>query len=349
MTIKNEVIILDPSYEDDAETGQVIVRGHVDQETLRYVKFGPYQRERGFSQKHTNGLVSAYFQNETMADITLGMRGTRTRDIKKNGTIAGIALLDPVYCINGGQRVFSAAAAKAERPDVHINLGAKILFDTTEETENELFGKLGTTEVRIAPSVLLRNQRKKSAAVNMLVGALTKDAAFALKDRIAWDQAYGRGELIAGFTLARVVGALHCHKGGALKSTKVYDLASALDALVEKTGPDAVRANTIRFFDAIDKVWSIRKLTGRRQPRPQLNLKFMLTIATLCSNYSEFWDGADRNDFYFLDKYVKRLRGFKLEEFVRGTSNKPQEILYEILRKRLNLNPIFGPESEAAE
>jgi hypothetical protein len=118
---------------------------------------------------------------------------------------------------------------------------------------------------------------------------------------------------------------------------------------VEKTGPDAVRANTIRFFDAIDKVWSIRKLTGRRQPRPQLNLKFMLTIATLCSNYSEFWDGADRNDFYFLDKYVKRLRGFKLEEFVRGTSNKPQEILYEILRKRLNLNPIFGPESEAAE
>jgi hypothetical protein len=350
MSVMNEVRILDASFEDDTETGQTVVRGHVDQDTLKYIKFGPYQRERGFSQKHTNELVSAYFANEQMADITLGMRGARTRDIKSKGNgIVGMALLDPVYCINGGQRVFSAAAAKAERPDVHIHLGAKVLFNTTEESENRLFGKLGTTEVRIAPSVLLRNLRKQSAAVNMLVGALTKDAAFALKDRIAWDQSYGRGELIAGFTLGRVVGALHSHKGGALKSTKVHDLAAALDALVDKTGPDAVRANAIRFFDALDKVWSIRKLSGRRDPRPQLNLKFMLTIATLCSNYSEFWDGTERNDFYFLDKYVKRLKGFKLEEFVRGTSNRPQEILYEILRKRLNLNPIFGPEAEAAE
>lgn len=349
MSVNHEVKILDPSYEDDQETGQVVVRGHIDPDTLKYIRFGPYQRERGFSQKHTNGIVSGYFENAQMADITLGMRGARTRDIKNKTATIGMALLDPVYCVNGGQRVFGAAAAKAERPDIHIHLGAKILFNTTEESETELFGTLGTTEVRIAPSVLLRNRRKKSAAVNMLVNALTKDAAFALKDRIAWDQAYGRGELIPGFTLARVVGCLHSHKGGALKSTKVLDLATALDALVDKTGPDAVRANTIRFFDAIDKVWSIRRLTGRRDPRPQLNLKFMLTIATLCSNYSEFWDGTERVDFYFLDKYVKRLKGFKLEDFVRGTSNRPQEILYEILRKRLNLNPIFGPEAEAAE
>jgi hypothetical protein len=338
----SEVRILNASLEDDDETDQVIIRGVIDQESLKYIRLDWYQREQGFSNSHTNQIIGSYFSGSKVADITIGMRGQRVRSSKDT-----YMLLDKCFCIDGGQRLHSAGAALRERPDLKISLGAKVYTNTTEDFENELFCRLGTTQVKIGPSILIRNRRKKSRASAMML-ALTKTPEFALKDRIAWDQRKTRHELIAGYTFARVVGALHAHKGGALRSTRPYDLLDGLDSLVARIGEESVSNNVIRFFDGIDKCWTLRQLSGARdEPRPHLRPPFLLTLARLFSGYTDFWDGKERNDFYFLDKFVRRLKGFTLNDYVTPRAKVPLDALYEILRKRLGLNPNF--EQEAAE
>ncbi len=152
-----------------------------------------------------------------------------------------------------------------------------------------------------------------------------------------------------GFTLARIVGALHAHKGGGVKSTKVYELLIGLDSLIERIGEDALRGNVIRFFDAIDRCWTIRNLSGGREARPHLKPAFMMTIAQLLSSYADFWDGMERNDFYFPDKFIKKLRAFKLASYLSAAARGiPKAALYEILRKQLSLDPIYE-ERAAAE
>jgi hypothetical protein len=324
---------------------ELVLRGVLDQTTLKYINIGWYQREQGFSGNHINEIIAGYFMGGNMSDIVLGMRGQRCTS---RGTT--YFLHDKCFCIDGGQRLYAAALAVKERPDLKIKLGAKVYIGTTEEFENDLFCRLGTTQVRISASVLMRNRKKKSEAAAVLV-ALNKDDAFAMKDRVGWDQVKTRHELMTGFTFARIVGALHAHKSGALRSSKVYDLLQGLDSLVETIGPDNLRTNMIRFFDAIDKCWTVRQLSGARdEPRPHLRAEFLLTVCWLLSTYSDFWDGTAKDEFYFPDKFIRRLKGLKVDEYLRSTKKLPKDVLYEVLRKRLNLDPIFASKvDEAAE
>lgn len=334
--ILSNIIVLNGALEDDTDTGEIILRGTVDQNTLRFIQIEWYQREQGFSQRHISEIMAGLFVNGRVADITLGMRGHHVQTKDNN-----FVLQDKVYCIDGGQRLRAIAMAQRERPSLKLSIGAKIYFGTTEQTENAMFCKLGTTQVRISASVLFRNRKKESAAANLLV-SLNYDGDFTLKERIAWDQTRGRGELMNGFTLARIAGALHAHKGPGLRCAAVNDLIVGLDNLVRNIGEDNLRINMIRFFDAIDKCWNVRNLSGGRdESRPHLKPEFLLTIAGLMSRYSDFWDGTARNEFYCPEKFIKRLKGFKLADFLHSASSMDKDVLFEVLRKRLNLQPIF--------
>ena len=341
----NEIRIFNANIEEDEPTGEIIIRGVLDQATLRYINMAWYQRERGFSQSHTNEIVGAFFSGGRVPDIVIGMRGNHCTS--KDGTWV---LRDKCYCIDGGQRLYSAGMALKERPDLKIRLGVKVFVGTTEEFENDLFCTLGTTQVRIAPSVLLRNRKKKSPAADVLV-ELNNEPRFALKNRIAWDQTKTRHELISGYSFTRVVGMLHAHKGGALRNSKIYDLLDGLDHLVGVIGTESLRNNIIRFFDTVDHCWTIRNLAGGREARPHLKPAFLITLARLLSHYPEFWDGTERNDFHFPDSYIKRLRGFKLSDYARMSNPISADVLYEMLRKQMRLNPSFeepDAEEEAA-
>lgn len=338
-----EVRIMQAGLEE-AENGEIIIRGVLDQASLKNINMDWYQREPGFSEAHINEIIAALFSSSKLSDITLGMRGQRVRSEKGSDTYS---LLDKCFCIDGGQRIYASALAVKERPDLKIRLGVKVHLGTTEESENEMFCKLGTTQVKIAPSVLLRNRKKKSRA-SLLLLSVSKAPEFALKDRIAWDQRKTCHELMAGFTLARIVGALHAHQVGGLKGSKIYELLASLDALVDKIGEDNVRTNVIRFFDVIDRCWTIRQLSGGRQEaRPHLKPVFLQAIASLFSKYSEFWDGTPRAEFYCNDRFAKKLKSFPMSKYVT-----PQiavkEIIYEVLRKHLGLDP-FEEMGEAAE
>jgi hypothetical protein len=319
------------NLEDDKELDKIVLRGVLDQETLKFINMAWYQRERGFSTSQINEIMAAYFAGDKIEDITVGMRGQRFRSRGES-----YVLQDKCYCINGGQRLYAAAAAVRERPGLKIRLGVKVIFDTTEEYENDLFCKMGTTAIRISPSVLLRNKKKRSAAARLLV-EMKGDADFALKDRVSWDQRKSRHDLMSGYTFCRIVGALHAHKAGALKSNKLYELLGGLDNLVGTVGAEHVRLNVVRFFDAIDKCWTIRNLSGGRESRPHMKPLFLQTIARLVSRYPEFWNGKERNEFYFGDRYLRRLKGFKVSEYVNSKAV-PRDVLAEVLRKRLSLN-----------
>jgi hypothetical protein len=338
-----DVKILHASLEDDPDTKQIIIRGVIDQESLKYIRLDWYQREQGFSNSHNSEIVGAYLEGNRMADITLGMRGQRVRS---KGDI--YHLLDKTFCIDGGQRLWNAAAAVAERPDLKIVLGAKVFLGTTEEFENDMFCKLGTTQVRISPSIMMRNRKKKSPAARALI-AVCSDARFALKDRVSWDQSKSRFELMNGYTVAKIIALLHAHKGGPLKSSKVYELLDGMDHVVERISAETFQQNIIRFFDALDKCWTIRQLSSSREPHPHLKPAFLSVIARLLSSYHDFWNDEERNEFYFPDKFVKRLRGLKLADYLHSSKVVPKDALYEILRKRLNLDPIFEDLKDAAE
>lgn len=340
-----EVKVYNAVLEDDKDTGQIVLRGTLDQDSLKYIKLDWYQREQGFSTSHTQQIVGAYFQNQTatVEDITLGMRGERHR-----GKGTNYVLLDPIYCINGGQRLFAAALAMKDRSDVKIALGFKLYFNTNEKFENDLFCKLGTTAVRIHSSVLLRNKKKESRAAAILV-RLNNNPKFALNDKVSWDQRKSRHQLMTGKTLAHIVGILHSHKGASLKSNKNYELLDGLDNLVGKIGPEDFENNVIKFFDVIDNCWPIRNLAGDGAPRPHLRHMFLTTLARLFSAYSDFWDGKDRAFFRCPPKFISKLKRFRLDQYVRS-GVVPKEALYEMLRKQLSLNPIFEEDQdEAAE
>lgn len=335
----SNIIVQNAALEDDPENNEIILRGTIDQATLRYIQIDWYQREQGFSQRHVNEIIAGLFTNGRVADLTLGMRGHR---VQEKGS--AYILQDKVYCIDGGQRLRAIAMAQRERPSLKLSIGAKIYFGTNDQSENAMFCKLGTTQVRISASVLFRNKKKESEAADVLV-LLNRDEAFALKERIAWDQTRGRSELMNGFTLARIAGALHAHKGGALRSAAVNDLIIGLDGLVMNIGVNNLRINMIRFFDAIDKCWNIRNLSGSRdESRPHLKPEFLMTICSLMSRYPDFWDGSDRNEFYFPEKFVKKLKGFNFADYRRASTSMDKEVLFETLRKRLHLDPIFEDE-----
>lgn len=339
------VRILNVGLEEDPDTHEIIARGVIDQDTLKFVRMDWYQREQGFSASHINEIMSGFFlHNGRVSDVTLGMRGQRVQQLK--GSTA-MTLLDKVYCIDGGQRLYAAAAAMKLRPSIKLAIGCKVHFGTTEEIENDMFCRLGTTQVRISPSVLIRNQKKKVQAIEVLVN-LNNEDTFALKERIGWDQTKTRGNLMTGFALTKTVGTLHGHHGAALRASRVNDLVAGLDQLYAKIGEDSLRNNIIKFFDAIDKCWNIRNLSGGRdESRPQLAAEFLLSIASVLSRYPDFWEGAERTDFVFVDRYVKRLRGFKIADYV--SHRQPKDILFEIIRKRLHLDPLFEETQDAAE
>jgi len=339
----SEVRILNCSLQDDDVTDRIVLRGVLDQETLRYIRLDWYQREQGFSPSHISKIVSAFKSGNNIADITIGMRGQRVKNVKDT-----YILLDRCYCIDGGQRLYAAAVALKDVPDLKINLGVKAYTDTTEKFENELFCKLGTTQVKIASSVLIRNKKKESVAANMLIN-ISKDQDFALKDRICWDQARIKGQLLSGNRFTSIVALLHARRGGTTGGGCLEVLAS-VDRVLEKITEDVGKVNVIKFFDAIDRCWTLRNLEGGSdEPRPHLKAIFLITFARMVSSHDEFWTGEEKNDFQFPEKFVRRLKGMPLAQYV--TIKQPsKDYLLACLCKRLGLKfEQASPVSEAAE
>jgi len=326
-----EVHIYNGALAEDED--RIVLRGDIDQRSFGFLRAGPYQRNM-LQPSVLRRIGNAFLTGEWVAEIVLGMRGQR---FQSKGS--DFWLYDPVFVIDGLQRTSSGQAVMKRHPDLLIRLGCVLHFNTTLESETAMFNILNSTQTRVAPSVILRNFATESAAVRMLI-ALGNDEAFILRGRITWNQTKATGELLNGFALARIVGALHSHKLRA-RASRVDDLRRALDIGGDIIGLHNMRRNLLAFFGVVDDCWPLTHLDD--VGAPQLNLSFLLVLAKLFSAYPEFWNSAERTEFDVPAKLQRRLAAFRIVgEVAKLTASHGQarEILYELLRKQLQLRPI---------
>lgn len=324
------ITILNAAIEQHEEFDQVIIRGTIEQSCLTSLKVDKsYQREGGFSDKEIKELVDLYVAKKKVPDIVLGIRGTRYRTSGSTITIH-----DPVYIIDGVQRMFAVKVVLRSRPDLPIQIGCKIFVNTTSAIENEMFCAMNTGQQRVSASVLVRNKYDVSPASKAMVD-LNKSPDFALRARIGWDQKLRAGHSLQGFGLCRIAGALHSYIGGS-QTGRAYDLLERLDRVASKIDAEVMHDNVVKYFDVIERAWGVEKL-------PKLELMCML--ARVFASYDSFWDGEE---FFMPTSYAKHLKKInpkKMDESIRALRDKTTDLkmaLFEVLRQKLHLHEING-------
>lgn len=317
--------------------GSIILRGVIDPDSLGNLLVDDYQREVLVGAKQTR-LMAAFQSGESIPDIDLGMRGQNYYQPKSDGVIKDdeFVLKDPVYIIDGWQRVSAALQLRATSP---IYLGATVHFDTTRDWERERFYILNTSRVKVSPNIHLRNLRETHAGVLALYGLTNNDKTFPGYQRVAWTQAQKRSDLLGAFTFAKVTGFLHSWQGPNLRSAIVPELANAIDRLVNEIGVNTYKNNAKQMIDVIDKCWGFSHIQYR-ESSPQLKSPFLLVLASLFCDHKDFWTGKDGREFFVSADMRRKLGQFKMQDpavqNLAGASGQARHVLYSMLRDHIN-------------
>jgi hypothetical protein len=318
----------------EGEEGSTILIGFLDLlSSIDNLNVSWYQRAAGFSQQKIRQLANDLRAGDQMPPIVLGMRGDQF-DVLDDGTIK---LRDPVYIIDGLQRWFAALSVREQKPG--LRLAVMVYLNTAEEIEIALFRKLNTKRTGVSPSIHIRNEKNRSRVAATLCGLSTNQPDFALFERIAWDQRFDPDrDLLSGATLFLVLTQLHVHILRVEQAFRITELLTLVDTRIDHLGLQKGRENLIHFFDVVDELWGIRAVS-HRHGTPHLKQGWLLTLAKLFSDFTEFWDKTDKTLFVSaaLKRDLERLDP-KDDEFVRlATGTKTaRELLYQLFVQRLN-------------
>lgn len=267
----------------DEHNGMMVLRGALDMECLDALQVDDYQREVS-STTSLAKIMKGFEEGSAVPDIELGMRG-----FKKTVRDGVYTLHDPVYIIDGLQRVSAAKLFKQKGGTPH--LGACVHFGTTKKWEQEQFRTLNADRTRVNANVLLRNDRERSEAVAMLHKLTTETSGFVLNHRVQWDQKMARGQLFSAMTVAKVACVLHSHKTGVIGANLVAsDAHKTLDGVKDCFGINVMRSNVKTFFEILDECFGF-KLVKYADKNAAVKPAFMLTVARIFSNHEVFWKG----------------------------------------------------------
>lgn len=300
------------------QQNRTVIRGELEPETLLGLEVDWYQRGKVSASKIRDLMEGIKKGAENIPDITIGMRGTGY-DI----TNTDVMLNDRVFIIDGLQR-WTACIMLLDKGIMPL-LGAKVFLPTDINFELMMFRELNSKRTSMAASVLLRNEKEFSRVAGTLWG-ISRDPAFALANRIAWDQQVERklgGQLLRGITMLDIVAFLHGHiqsisgfnRGGALK--RLYGLEKHID----NVGLQQARTNLIKFFDVVDEVWGIRD-AQIKYSETFMTPGWLTTLARVFSDHREFWRENELSVGVSYIRDLKRIRWTdpKLEALARGTS-----------------------------
>lgn len=317
---------------DETPNKEVILRGVVSLTTLSHLKVDDYQRE-ALPLTGLTSILGALKAGENLPDIELGMRGEDW--VMKDGVHT---LKDPVYIIDGFQRVNAALHHLSQHQDADVRIGAAVHFGTTKEWERERFRILNTLRNKVSPNVILRNKREQSPAVQMLYALSTTDKVFVMHDRVSWSQRMTRGELISALTMAKVVGGLLSHKAPTRRVT-IDELVPALDKAVEIFGIQNMRANVRGFFDLIDECWGIRRIQYR-EGAAYVKGTFLNVLARFLSDHLDFWRESDEKVLAVDASLRRKIAQFPVHDpqiaNLASSGGKSREMLYMLLREHVN-------------
>lgn len=319
---------------DETANHEIVLRGVIDPASLPHLCVDDYQRE-ALPLSSLSSIIDALKEEETLPDVELGMRGENF-GTEKGGVVV---LLDPVYIVDGLQRINAAQHFLATNPKASVRLGATVHFGTTKEWERDRFRILNTLRSKVSPNVLLRNERENSKAVLMLFGLSTADKNFVLHDRVSWSQRMKRGELLSALMLAKTTGMLHSHKA-ATRGTSIADLVPGLDKAVDTFGIQNMRGNIRAFFELVDECWGIRRVQYR-EGASYMKGTFLTVLAKILSNHHDFWQqDADERKLFVEASLRRKLALFPTNDptvvNLASSGGKARESLYLLMRDHIN-------------
>lgn len=311
--------------------GSLVLMGWIDAGDFPLIQVGDYQRERGTSSRLSK-ILKGYRDGTPFPAIYLGMRGQRFHE--RDGAIY---LEDPVFVIDGLQRLSGGTIHRDGNPEAKIMLAAEIHFDSTEVFEREMFRILNSDREKVNSCILLRNARVDSSAMLALYGLTAKDKNFPLYERVQWGQRMARNEIISANTYTKVIGRLHSHKAPTKRST-VSELVPALDKALDIYGIQALRENTKQFFDLVDHCWGIKRVEYRGATH--LKSTFLLVLAQFLSDHHDFWKQPDEKRFTIDAVDRRKLGTFALSDpqiqNLCGSGGSASEMLYLFLKNHMD-------------
>lgn len=312
---------------EERGNGALILRGSISPESLRLLRKDDYQREvlAESGGRRTSRLRKGIEAGVTLPDIELGMRG---QNFSSRGST--VVLHDPVYIIDGLQRVSAMTAFMEEGGEVSNTnpLGATVHFSTNKEWEKERFAALNQLRTPVSPNVMLRNSKDAHPSVLTLYGLSTNEPGFALYERVCWNQRMAKNDLVSAMALLRAATGLHKHiiddtLGDGIREAKiagaqVYVTNSrnrgpvTLDRVAKSVGLNNFRANVRDFFDLIDECWGIRTIEYG-EATGHLRGNFISTLSSFLSKNEMLWDAA-RKRFHLDAKTKARLKSFPVND-----------------------------------
>lgn len=317
---------------DQTHSGELVLRGVVDTQSFHRLKVGSYQREILPFAKISE-LVRAFEAGASVPDIDLGMRGDNF--IERQGYVY---LQDPVYIIDGQQRVTAAIQLLQKGGEILPHIGATIHFGTDEKWERERFRVLNAERTKLSSNILLRNLRDEVEAVEALYGLTTNNNGFVMCGRVCWNQRMKREELLTAITFLKVVGALHSHLGPG-RSTGYHDLALGVQKICDKIGKPTLLANVDLFFETIEQAWGIRRVAFK-EGAVYLRATYLNCLALLISRHHDFWRGKGDVKLFVEAGLLRKLALFPITDpqvnNLAASGGKSRQILYLLMKNHLN-------------
>lgn len=340
MTVRLHNAALD---DEDQSPAGIILRGGLDTTSLEAIRVDDsYQRDIQSYGSQTY-IRDALDKGQRLPDIELGMRG---QDHQSRGN--EFILKDPVYVIDGLQRISTIIEWLLRNQGKSVNIGAVVHFNTTKAWERERFYKLNNWRKKLSQNVVLRNMRETNTAIATLYGLSFNEPKFALYERVAWEQNMRRQDLVTALTLTKLANRLHIHISTAATKTegslsytergsaKAEDVASSLKKRSDVIKLATLRYNMIEFADLLEDTWGVKNVQYKDKAH-YLKGTFLHTLAKLFSDHKDFWQG----DKLFVPASLRRkIKGFNINEpFIArltGSGGRALEELYDKLLEHVN-------------
>jgi|SRR3989344_1413932 len=328
--LKAAIDIFKPTVEGAEET--IILRGVISPESLNEILVDSYQREILSAAKIRD--LSRAIETSTVPDVELGMRGDK-HQVRNPDTDDEVYILqDPVFVIDGLQRITAGRQLLQENRDSAPRLGAVVHFDTTPAWEKERFRILNQERTRLDVNVYLRNMRTEHDSIDMIY-KLCEDSSFVLHARVKWQQNMLRTQIIPALSLCKVTGVLHSQFGPG-RTNQCNELANALDTTMAVVGRTTMRDNLKTFFELIDECFGVRRIVFAHGAM-HMRGNFLLALADILTRHLDFW----RGNRLFIEQDLKRkIAKLPINDPEVGrlcsSSGKAREILYQIILDHIN-------------
>lgn len=295
------VKITSPGLQDDPER-DTILRGSVAPESFPLLKIDKFYQRELLSTEKNRDIQRAIDMGGDLPDVVLGMRGDRfTFD-----TAGAVVLLDPVFIIDGQQRIGTIRRHLEQFPSDPVRIGAQIHFSTTPQWERRRFTALNLFRTNMSANVTLANMRHDSKILATLYGLSNSQASFVLNKRVCWQQGRTGIHLISASTYMHIALTLH-GSFAATRATSARMILTSLDNLERAVNLQIVRDNVARFWDVVDEAWGITEATSKAIP-VHLKTGFLGVLARIIGDHVDFWDG---HNLVVSPDLRKRLRAFK--------------------------------------